>query len=499
MTTLYPFQDDVIAKLDAALVAGKRRLILVAPTGSGKTEIASALIKRVAQQCKRVLVLAHRREIIHQTGNKLRRHGVVHGTIQAGVQPRPFEDVQVASVQTLWLRAMRAECMKLPAAKLLVIDEAHHCPARSYKKIIDAFPDAILIGLTATPCRGDGRGLGSIFEEIIEAPQVAELIAGGYLVKTRVYAPVDPDLRGVRTVGGDYVESQLAERMDRPQLVGDVVSHWYKYSERRRTVAFAVNVAHSVHLCDEFIKSGVRAEHIDGTTPKPERDLILAKLASGEIELVTNCMVLTEGWDLPEVGCCILARPTKKMGLYRQMIGRVLRVAPGKTDAIILDHSGAVFRHGFAEDRVEWTLDPDKRATSRAHQSRLKYRGSRLLECTQCSAIRMAGQPCPHCGFMPKRPPRAVPIADGELGLVDRHGRVKNDLLDPALRQRWHAMLTDIANSRGYKRGWVAHTYKEKFGAWPPRGDVTPEEATPEVLAWVRSRFIAFAKSRRAA
>ena len=106
-----------------------------------------------------------------------------------------------------------------------------------------------------------------------------------------------------------------------------------------------------VHLRDEFIKSGVRAEHIDGGTPKPERDASLARLASGEIELITNCMVLTEGWDMPEVGCCILARPTKKMGLYRQMIGRVLRPAEGKPDAIILDHSGAVFRHGFAEDR----------------------------------------------------------------------------------------------------------------------------------------------------
>ena len=499
MTELRAYQIEVVSAFNRVRIAGRRHIILAAPTGSGKTMIGAAIIKEAVDATEDVLVLAHRREIIGQTSRKLSALGIRHGIIMAGSSPRPMERVQVAAIQTLHRRAIQSDAMQLPPADLLVIDECHHCPARSYKKIIDAYPDAILIGLTATPCRGDGRGLGSIFEEIIEAPQVAELIAGGYLVKTRVYAPVDPDLRGVRTVGGDYVESQLAERMDRPQLVGDVVSHWHKYSERRRTVAFAVNVAHSVHLRDEFIKSGVRADHIDGTTPKPERDLILAKLASGEIELVTNCMVLTEGWDMPEVGCCILARPTKKMGLYRQMIGRVLRVAPGKTDAIILDHSGAVFRHGFAEDRVEWTLDPDKRATSRAHQSRLKDRGSQLLECTQCSAIRMAGQQCPHCGFMPKRPPRAVPIADGELGLVDRHGRVKNDLLDPALRQRWHAMLSDIANRRGYKPGWVAHQFKKKFGAWPPRGHVTPAEPTPEVLSWVRSRQIAFAKSRSAA
>ena len=204
--------------------------------------------------------------------------------------------------------------MDLPPADLLVIDEAHHAPPIPIAKSSKAIPTLSCLGLTATPCRGDGRGLGGIFETMIECPQVAELIEQGYLVRTRVYAPVNPDLKGVRTVAGDYVESQLAERMDRPKLIGDIVTHWHKYGERRKTVAFAVNVAHSVHLRDEFIKSGVRAEHIDGSTPKPERDATLARLASGEIELVTNCMVLTEGWDMPEVGCCILARPTQEDG-----------------------------------------------------------------------------------------------------------------------------------------------------------------------------------------
>ena len=309
-----------------------------------------------------VLVLAHRREIIAQTSQKLFAAGISHGIIQAGFQPRPFERVQVASVQTLHRRAISNETIELPDADLLIIDEAHHCPASSYTAIVDRYPAAALLGLTATPCRGDGRGLGGIFEELIECPQVAALIEQGYLVRTRVYAPVDPDLRGVHTRHGDYVEAELAERMDRPKLIGDIVTHWHKYGERRKTVAFAVNVAHSVHLRDEFLKSGVRAEHIDGGTPKLERDATLARLASGEIEIVTNCMVLTEGWDMPEVGACILARPTRKMGLYRQMLGRVLRPAEGKPDAIVLDHSGAVFRHGFAEDAVEWTLDPDRRA-----------------------------------------------------------------------------------------------------------------------------------------
>ena len=411
-----------------------------------------------------------------------------------------MESVQVASIQTLWSRAVRSEAMQLPPADLLVIDESHHAPAETYRKIIEAYPDAALLGLTATPVRGDGRGLGGIFETIIECPQVAELIAQGYLVKTRCYAPIDPDLKGVKTQSGDYVLDELAERMDRPKLVGDGGTHWHKYGERRKTVAFAVNVAHSIHIRDEFIKSGARAEHLDGGTPKPERDAILARLASGETELVSNCQVLTEGWDMPEVGCCILARPTKKMGLFRQMIGRCLRPADGKPDAIILDHSGAVYRHGLPEDPVEWTLDPERRAESKTHAARCeKGSHSRLIECSQCSTLRVGGQPCPHCGFMPKRPPRDVTTADGELGLVNG-GRAGAAAYDPHERARWYKMLTWIAVERNYKSGWVAHKYKEKFGIWPPtRIPQTQIEPTPEVRSWVRSRMIAFAKARSAA
>jgi DNA repair protein RadD len=354
--------------------------------------------------------------------------------------------------------------------------------------------------LTATPCRGDGRGLGGIFDIHIEGPQVAELISQKFLVRTRVYAPVDPDLKGLEIRQGDYVESQLAERMDRDNLVGDIVSHWHKYGQRRKTVCFAVDVQHSIHIRNEFIKSGVRAEHIDGSTPKADRDAVLARLASGETELVTNCLALTEGWDLPDVSCAILARPTKKVGLYRQMVGRVLRPAPGKFNAVVLDHSGAVFRHGFVEDRVEWTLDPDKRATNPVHVSRpATGNGSRLVECSQCASMRVAGEACQHCGFLPQRPPRAIVFRDGDLALVDRKHRKPQAVSDPHERMRWHGMLTYIATKEGYKPGWIAHKFKEKFGHWPPTRNVTAIEPSPEVLSWVRSRNIAYAKARKAA
>jgi superfamily II DNA or RNA helicase len=239
----------------------------------------------------------------------------------------------------------------------------------------------------------------------------------------------------------------------------------------------------------------VRAEHIDGSTPKPERDAALARLASGEIELITNCQVLTEGWDMPPVSCCILARPTRKMGLYRQMIGRVLRPAESKPDAIILDHSGAVFRHGFVEDPVEWTLDPDQHAVF-AQQKRCALLASRLLECSQCSAIRVAGEPCSSCGFLPTPPPRPFTVHAGDLGLVEGR-RAQPNIYDPTQRAEWHAMLKAIQIERGWSPKWVTINYKEKFGSWPPWGsNPQPMPPTPEVRSWVRSRLIAYAKAR---
>jgi DNA repair protein RadD len=498
VTELRQYQTDIIGKFESAVAAGKRRILLVAPTGAGKTVIGAEIIRHVRDRQKGVLVLAHRREIVTQTHKKLLDNKVRAGIIQAGVDPRPLELVQVASISTLWSRAYRSDAMLQPTADLLVVDECHHAPARTYREIIDSYPDAILLGLTATPCRGDGRGLGGIFETVIECPQIAELTEQGYLVKAKVYAPVNPDLHGVETRKGDYVESQLVDRMDRAKLIGDIVQHWHKLGERRKTVAFAVNVAHSLHLRDEFCRSGIRCEHIDGSTAMDERDATLARLASGEIDVVTNCMVLTEGWDMPEVGCCILARPTKKMGLYRQMIGRVLRPARGKADAIVLDHSGAVFHHGLPDDHVEWTLDPDKQAGAPDHQARSQKPGGGLIECTQCTALRVGGKPCPCCGFMPARPAQYVPIADGELGLV-KGGRA-DAAFDADERRRWLGMLISIGMQRGYKPGWAAFKFKEKFGEWPPYGlKVTPATPSAEVSAWVRSREIAFAKAMQKA
>jgi superfamily II DNA or RNA helicase len=389
---------------------------------------------------------------------------------------------------------VRSRTIELPEADIVIVDECHHCRAQTWQQIISAYPAAKIIGLTATPCRGDGRGLGNVFDVIIETANVADLIRDGYLVSTKVFAPTRPDLTGVRVERGDYVERQLSERMNTDKLVGDVIEHWHKLGQQRKTVVFAVDVAHSVHLRNEFRQSGVLAEHIDGSTPVDERDAILAKLASGKIEIVTNCQVLTEGWDCPDVACIVLARPTKSLGLFRQMVGRVLRPAPGKENAIVIDHAGAVFQHGFVDDPIEWTLSEDKRAENKAHSARGNYGAPSLTTCPECSSVRFEGQPCSSCGWRPVTKPKHVDIADGDLGAVDRNRNV--EFLRSIEEQRnFYRMLAWIANDKGYKQGWAAHKFKEKYGHFPVARNVQLLEPDAATRAWVRSRAIAYAKA----
>jgi superfamily II DNA or RNA helicase len=334
---------------------------------------------------------------------------------------------------------------------------------------------------------------------MVECPQIPDLIKLGHLVPTKVFAPSNPDLSGVHTRHGDYVEAELADRMDRAELIGDIVSHWHRLAEHRKTVVFATSVGHSIHLCEEFAKSGVKAAHIDGSTPKEERDEILRRLSDGDLEIVCNCMVLTEGWDQPDVACCVLARPTKSMGLYRQMVGRVIRPYPGKDHALILDHAGAVFQHGFIEDPVIWTLDKDSKAAAPAHEARQLKSSSRLLECSQCQAIRTAGEPCPHCGFMPRRRAEYLHVRDGDLAHLDRNGVVNAEQYSAEKKHQFHAMLAWIAQKRKYNPGWAAHKFKAKFGHWPVARSVVPIEPNAEVLAWERHCRIKYAKAMQKA
>jgi DNA repair protein RadD len=498
---LRPYQEDVIAEYEQTIANGTRRIILVAPTGSGKTVIACEIIKRAMH--KKIVFIAHRDELLTQARDKLKSFDVTAGIIKAGRDKdlRPLSNVQIAGIQTLHARAVRAKSMEMPKADIVIVDECHHARARTYQQIIDAYPNAIVIGLTATPCRGDGRGLGNVFEAMLECPQIGDLIGLGHLVKLKIFAPPAPDLRGVQVATtGDYVVNQLSDRMDTAALVGDIVEHWLKHAQRRRTVVFAVDVRHSVHIVEELLKADVRAEHLDGTTPQADREAILARLASGETEVVSNCQVLCEGFDLPDLGCIVLARPTRSLGLFRQMIGRGLRPADGKSDVIVLDHSGGVHRHGRPDDAIEWTLATDRRASNPTHEARVAGAGSKdpFCECTACGHLRLRGAQCENCGYEPAPPPRDVEWVAGELVPLGERGKEPSttDRIIFYRELRGYQLTARKKDGSPYKSGWAAAQYRTKHGSWPPWtwNDQSPIEPSPATLRWIKSRQIAWAK-----
>lgn len=337
-----------------------------------------------------------------------------------------------------------------------------------------------------------------IFQKMIQGPQITELIEQGHLVGCQYYAPSQPDLEGLKIKMGDYRESELAKRMDKTKLVGDIVENWSRIAPDRQTVVFATGVQHSIHIRDRFRDAGILAEHIDGTTPKEERGKILADLASGEIQVVVNCMVLTEGWDSPSISCCVLARPTKSLGLYLQMAGRILRPDPDtdKINAIIIDHSGAIFEHGFVEDHREWSLDPEEKIQDR---QKSKYRKKNPITCEECSTVYRERPDCPNCGAVPVKKGKVLPVVDGELGRVERNGDFKTHQFSIFQKERFYRELKHIQEHRRYKPGWVAFKYKERLGEWPKNIQGPPIPPSPETLSYIRKQVIAYAKGKRRA
>lgn len=483
---LRPYQTNAIGQIDAALAHGYKAPLVVAPTGSGKTVIAGDLIRRESDAGKRVLFLAPRRELIRQASRKLDDVGVPHGIILAGdKRMNLYAPVQIASIDTL--RARQHKLQRLEP-HLVIVDEAHLYVTEIRQRLLNQSPNAVKIGLTATPCRQDGRGLRLLFDTLIHVASVTELTEQGHLVPARYFSIAEPDLSRVSTVGGDYHNGQLAGAM--LQLVADVPKTWLERAGGRRTAVFAVNVAHSVALRAQFAALGVSAEHVDGGTPTLEREAIFRRFSAGDTQVLCNCQIASIGFDLPALDCVQLARPTKSLALYLQMIGRGLRPAAGKADCLVLDHSGAVHRHGFAHDERFWTLDGHAdMATTKAVRERAE---GKEITCPECTAVYTGSRECPECGHYIKPRGKMIETLDGDLVEIGAH--LKPDERD---RLGFFLELRGYAELHNYKPGFAAHKFKEKFGTFPPWAWNDMPLATPklETRNWVKSRFIAGARA----
>jgi superfamily II DNA or RNA helicase len=437
------YQQQAIDSLRSAMQQGARSPLLCLPTGGGKTVILATIAAQAAARGRHVLILVHRRELIHQTASKLQWAGLDHGIIAAG-HLTTNHAVQIASVQTLARRLHRMDWQP----GLIIIDEAHHATVGQWARILDNWPNAYRLGVTATPCRLDGSGLRSVFDAMVLGPSVADLINGGYLSAARIYAPpVVADLSGIRTRAGDYANDQAAAAMDRPTVTGDAIAHYQRLAAGQQAIAFCCNVAHAVSVCDAFKTAGIGTELLLGNTP--DREQVVAAFAVGIVRVLVTVDVVSEGFDVPAASCAILLRPTQSLGLYLQQVGRVLRPAPGKEHAVILDHVGNVHRHGFPDDHRDWSLD-DRLKRSRAAGAAVPC----VRTCQTCFAA-FAPQPaCPCCGTpVPIQPARQLRQVAGEL--KELHREAVRQRVAERRRARTLPELMAIARQRGYSPAWA--------------------------------------------
>ena len=460
------YQSRIADAARRAYAIGKRRIIIHAPTGAGKTFIASMLIAGAVEKGSKVLFLANRRELIKQSASRLSEAGIQHGIIMAGVEPDLTQQVQIASMQT-YLRRMHLDDPVFNPwwhnAAMVVVDECHTSISPSYRKILDTYgPSVVTIGLTATPARGDGRGLGEFYDELVSEVGMKELVENKFLVPTRYFVPSTPDLAKVRTVRGDYDQQQLADRVNTKQLVGDIVENWLRIAPDRQTVVFAVNVAHSLAIKQAFERQGISVAHMDASTPSDERDYVLTSLNNGDIQVVTNVGILTEGMDFPIVACIVLARPTKSLPLYLQMAGRGVRTHDGKSDCIIQDHGGNVERHGPIDEEYAWKLDGSCKAWSIPKKREPTVN---VVKCRVCHEMFMGVSACPTCGTEVRRFPVGIEVIEAELKEIEAQKAPK--VWSDSEKIMAYGMLKHQEKQYGWNPGRKAHLYKTIFGVWP--------------------------------
>jgi DNA repair protein RadD len=481
--SLRPHQTSLIGEIDRDLAAGRRHVVVQAATGFGKTIVAATLAKRECDRRRRSLFIVPALSLIDQTVEKFYAEGIRDiGVIQANHDLTNWSrPVQIASVQTLMRRQM-------PPADLVIIDEVHRWYDAYEGWITGPWKHLPVIGLTATPWT---CGLGKYFDKLIVGATTQGLIEAGYLSKFRVFAPASPDLTQVRSVAGDFRDDDLSKAMDKSALVADVVTTWIERGQDRPTLCFAVDRAHAKHLQQRFLEAGVGTGYVDAYSEISERKEIARQFHAGEIKVVCNVGCLTIGIDW-DVRCIILARPTKSEILYVQMIGRGLRTADGKDDCLILDHSDNTLRLGFVTDIHHDALDdgkPRQKAEPRATEALPK-------KCPKCAYLKAPKLLiCPACGFKPE-PKCQVVHKDGEL--VEFTSRSARKPIGDIERIEFYQQLKHFAVDRGYKPGWIAYKFKEKFGHWPDGLDhLAPMPPTPATLGWIKSRLIAFAMGRR--
>ena len=418
---LYEDQQEFISKLRESLKGGVKSVLGVASPAFGKTVIAAHITQQARHRDPNASVwfLVHRKNLLRQTSKSFWQAKIEHGLITSG-KMRSTLPIQVGTIGTVH---SRMESLQPP--KILFIDEAHLSKGNMFQAVIGWAREhgAIVIGLTGTPVRLDGKSLGDLYEMIIESKSTKWLIDQGRLSEYVAFTtPVNPDLSSVKTLAGDYNIGDLAAAMDKPTIVGDAVNHYIKHASGKRAVAYCCNVAHSKHTAEAFNAAGIPAAHVDASTTEAELKAVCEGLADRRIMVLVNCELVIEGFDLSsQVGrdvtleCCILLRPTQSVARYLQMVFRALRRKPDP--AIILDHAGCIVKHGLPCEKREWSLlgQPKSKRKKKDEEPDVN-----IQQCKHCYAVFIPGpDACPHCGKPIEKKVRKIQQSEGELEQID--------------------------------------------------------------------------------
>lgn len=443
--TLRPYQHTMVADTRAAFRAGHRRVILQAPTGSGKTVVSAHIAQGAQAKGNRMLVLTHRREIQAQ---------LLRAFKAADVRATMFPEASPCQIGTIGKVASRLDALSAP--DFIFVDEFHHAVSATFQRVLNYFPTAKVLGLTATPQRLDGRGLSEVADQLVLGPSMKSLIRDGWLKQPVYYAPRELlDVSGLRKRGGDFRESDLETLMAKPGVTGNAVAEYQRLCPGRTALAFCVTVAHAEAVAALFNGAGIRAASVDGKLSKEQRDYRLQALSDGSIKVLTSCELISEGFDAPAVGAVISLRPTASLVLFMQQTGRGLRPALDK-DCIVLDHAGNCFRHGFAEDDREWSLEGEPPRKKSAEPE-----GPEVHRCDACLAV-FTGQACMQCGAARKPSVREIKQKEGELErLTEIQRKVNHRAEERACKtlDDWQA----LGKRRGYSPKWVFIRWKRSW------------------------------------
>ena len=456
---LRDYQSRAVEQLRQAYLDGHDGAILELGTGAGKTVTAVSVCASAVQLGGWVLWLAHRRELLEQAAATMRQLGLAGAIIS--------KRIELATVQSLARQLDRQPDIEAPA--VIVVDEGHRALAAGYRKIFARWPSAFRVLLTGTAWRSDKQDFGPVASTVVRGPTVGELTDAGWLVPACYWSIPGVDLSGVKSARGDYRSEDLAAAFDRPKLVGDVADTYQRLAGDRRGVVFASGVQHARHIAAELRARGIVAKAVHGDMLTLERESALVGHLAGSVQVLTCAELLIEGWDNPAVSCVSFARATQSEIVWRQAIGRGLRLAAGKRDCVVLDHGGNVHRLGDVADRLEYQPTGDGPRASRRDTIS-------LITCSQCWAVlpsRPRPESCTRCGAeLPVSAKQAPEQTSGELVHVSTPQRQAKPAVD------WKIWRTIEAERRakGYKPGWTWAQYGLRSGLqqWKQNQEATP-------------------------